>query len=543
MNSHAGDGAGPAELRAAGAAPWVMFRFDGIPVSGIQGEPLAFALFRAGHAVLGRTLRRALPRGLFCGAGHCFECRVTVDGQRNRRACLVGVRPGLDVRSEGGMAAVLSGGLQPLRAEASSPAESVDLAVVGAGPAGLAGAAAAARPGARVAILDERPGPGGRLPSLMHPHPRQPPQNWWRGAGLAGELVAEARSTGVRLRPETAVWGLVPHAGRWLVLADGPEGCLGVSASRVLVATGAAETPPPLPGWTLPGVVTAGACQSLVTGHGIRAARRALVVGVNPLGMAAACHLDLAGVEVVGVCHPPRTAFTGRLGWPGLALADLVRSGSRLVLSWPLRPLASLLALVQAAGAQAGWATWLTPRVAVGGARLLADRAAVRLEGDSRVREAWLAPVTPNGRVVGPPERVEVDLVVLAGRVSPVADLVEQAGCAFTAVGPSGDRLPLVGPGQETSAPGLYVAGSAAGVGSALVAVAQGRLAGFAVAASLGHLAPRAARAAMAAARRELNAAWRRTDLGIAPGVYRAGRVMPRQWRKYGASEQVTPDG
>jgi len=78
----------------------VTFQFEGRPVQGQAGEPVAVSLWAVGERVLGWHEETGRPRGLYCGIGQCFECRVTVDGQRDRRACLVPVRDGLDVRRQ-----------------------------------------------------------------------------------------------------------------------------------------------------------------------------------------------------------------------------------------------------------------------------------------------------------------------------------------------------------------------------------------------------------------------------------------------------------
>jgi sarcosine oxidase subunit alpha len=74
---------------------WVTFWFDGQAYRGRAGEPLAVSLWRQGVRALGWREEGGAPRGLYCAIGHCFECRVTVEGERDRRACLEPVRQGL----------------------------------------------------------------------------------------------------------------------------------------------------------------------------------------------------------------------------------------------------------------------------------------------------------------------------------------------------------------------------------------------------------------------------------------------------------------
>jgi sarcosine oxidase subunit alpha len=75
----------------------VRFWFDDQAYEGMEGEPVAAALWAAGVRDLGRTEATGAPRGLYCAIGHCFECRVRVGDRPDRRACLEPVREGLRV--------------------------------------------------------------------------------------------------------------------------------------------------------------------------------------------------------------------------------------------------------------------------------------------------------------------------------------------------------------------------------------------------------------------------------------------------------------
>src|SRR5690606_37458565 len=110
-----------------------------------------------GVAPLSRSIKGE-DRGLFCGMGVCFECRVTINGQSGQRSCLTLVEPGMTVETQGAGA---SSSLDAI-AETTDQEESCAVLVIGAGPAGLAAAEAAARGGADVVVLDERPSPGGQ---------------------------------------------------------------------------------------------------------------------------------------------------------------------------------------------------------------------------------------------------------------------------------------------------------------------------------------------------------------------------------------------
>ncbi|MFD0330979.1 (2Fe-2S)-binding protein [Streptacidiphilus monticola] len=89
-------------LADAHPGPAVPFRFDGRALTALPGQSVAAALWSAGVVSWRRTRGTGAPRGVLCGIGVCFDCLVTVDGRPNRRACLVPVEPGMDVRTQEG---------------------------------------------------------------------------------------------------------------------------------------------------------------------------------------------------------------------------------------------------------------------------------------------------------------------------------------------------------------------------------------------------------------------------------------------------------
>lgn len=86
-------------LGPAPAARRVRFTFNGRSIEALDGDSIASALLASGTRVLRRSVRGE-PRGLYCGTGHCYECRVTVDGVSGRRGCLVRVREGMRVEDD-----------------------------------------------------------------------------------------------------------------------------------------------------------------------------------------------------------------------------------------------------------------------------------------------------------------------------------------------------------------------------------------------------------------------------------------------------------
>jgi NADPH-dependent 2,4-dienoyl-CoA reductase/sulfur reductase-like enzyme len=202
----------------------------------------------------------------------------------------------------------------------------VDLAIVGAGPAGMAAAALAAELGLDTLLIDEADKPGGQIYRAVEGAPENSPL----GADyLAGRtLVAALRDGAARYRPATTVWHIdpaAPQGGALSVVTGGASET--IAARRILVATGAVERPVPIPGWTLPGVMTAGAAQILLKTADFVPEGRAVLAGQGPLLYLVALQLARAGAPPVAVLETtPRENYAaaarhlgGHLGecWAG----------------------------------------------------------------------------------------------------------------------------------------------------------------------------------------------------------------------------------
>src|SRR3954471_7461566 len=181
------------------AAEPVCLSFDGAQLEALPGETLAAALAAAGILAFRRT-GKGSPRGLYCGMGACFDCIVTVDGKANQRACLVKARDGMVVSS-----APPDAPLPLAPAPAAIGDRACDLLVIGAGPAGLAAAEAAAKAGATVVVLDERGEAGGQyLKPLAASHAHAAPDRQFRQSEA---LRDAARAAGAEILPGATVWG------------------------------------------------------------------------------------------------------------------------------------------------------------------------------------------------------------------------------------------------------------------------------------------------------------------------------------------------
>ncbi|MGW0122033.1 FAD-dependent oxidoreductase [Streptomyces sp. NPDC003327] len=343
------------------------------------------------------------------------------------------------------------------------PATPYDLAVVGAGPAGLAGAVTAAELGLRVALVDSAERPGGQF--YRHPAPAL-------GAVRPEALHHDwAAFTALRRRLATGrvdhlgghhVWTLVREAdATWtahaVTGADGTaEAPVRIRARAVLLATGAHERHLPCPGWTLPGVVAAGGAQAMLKSGLVLPGRRVVVAGGGPLLLAVAASLAAAGARIPAVVEA-----AGYLRYARAPRALLANPGK------------AVEALVH-------------------GAALARHRVPVRLRsavtevhGTDRVEAVTVARLDRDWRPVpGTGRRIACDALAVGYGLVPQIELATAVGCATRTL-PDGTVGLALDDLQETTVPGLWAAGETGGVGGAALARTEGELAGRAIAARL----------------------------------------------------------
>ena len=205
--------------------------------------------------------------------------------------------------------------------------------VVGAGPAGLSAAIAAAEAGASVVVLDERAATGGQYAKpLADSHADAAPDAQFR---LGSDLRERALAAGAGIETEATVWGGFA-ADEIAALVAGRA--VTFRPRRLVLAPGAHERPVPLPGWTLPGVMTTGALQTLVRAQRVCPGERVLIAGSGPLNLQLACELLAGGVTplVVVEAAPRPGPAAWRTAWRMARSApDLMREGFGML--WTLK--------------------------------------------------------------------------------------------------------------------------------------------------------------------------------------------------------------
>lgn len=306
------------------------------------------------------------------------------------------------------------------------------MAVVGAGPAGLAAACRAAEAGARVLVLDEAPGPGGQI--WRQPH--QGTVTALSSPAAARRWLQRLGASGASVRTGFAVVDApAPH----VLLAAAPDGAtLRVRARAQVIATGARERFLPFPGWTLPGVVGAGGGQALLKAGACFAGLRVAVAGSGPLLLAVAAALARADARLVAVAEqapgPRVLAFAASLLRQPRKLLD----GLRYRAAFP--------------GTAYRWGTWV---VAAHGDRRLE---AITLTNGSRTRT------------------LPCEVLAIGYGLIPNLELPRLLGCVVE------EARVVVDESQQTSLGGVYAAGEITGIGGVDQALLEGQIAGLAAA-------------------------------------------------------------
>lgn len=432
----------------------ISFVFEDREIQCRAGVSVAAALANAREFEL-RTAGNDAMRGIFCGMGVCQECRVCIDGEHGVLACMTSAKPGMQIQRNHlpKVVATTETGNSRVHDEVVEP----ELLVIGGGAAGLTAASIVAEAGVDVVMIDERNARGGQFfkqPSNEHllleslSHDKQ----------IAGgrQLVERTNRSGAKVVSGAQVWGAFAPA-EFGVLDD--SGSTIYRPRRTIVATGAYERGMPVPGWTLPGVMTTGAAQGMLRNYGTFPAGRIVIAGNGPLNLQIALELKRAGADVRLIAE---LADASALTW--------ITSGLKMAFN--------------------------VPKLTFDGARYLRSLkkagVAVRfgecLAGVTKSQEGLEASIGPiRGEVIDAAEKFEADVVCVGYGFQPSNEILRCLGCRHRFDETRGHLVTERSEECETTVPGIFAVGDCAGFRGAPAALQDGVIAAVAVLRSLNY--------------------------------------------------------
>ena len=296
------------------------------------------------------------------------------------------------------------------------PDRECDVLIVGAGPAGIAAACAAAESGSRVLVLDDNFAPGGQI--------------WRGGSPAAAPWVERLRRSGAEVLAEARA---VAFTSGGVVLAEAAGRPVELGYGKLILATGARELFLPFPGWTLPNVTGAGGLQALVKSGLPIAGKRVLVAGTGPLLLAVAAYLRGHGAKVLGVAEQARFSSLLRFVLSGALSASKLAQAMKLQFDLGATPMRT--------------GCW-----------------PVRAEGRGKLERVAVS----TGQIY------ECDYLACGFGLVPNLELPQLLGCEIE------EGFVAINSAQETSVPGVYCAGEPTGIGGVDRALLQGEIAGYA---------------------------------------------------------------
>lgn len=316
-----------------------------------------------------------------------------------------------------------------------------EIAVIGGGPAGLCAAAEAAKTGAKVLIIDENHRAGGQLVKQIHKFfGSSQHRAGIRGYRIAEELLKDVSDYGAEVMTDSLVYGLYPDKSMGLI-HNGRSYLL--NAKKIIIAAGAKENYLPFPGSTLPGVMGAGAAQTMANLNRVLPGKRIVMVGAGNVGLIVAYQLMQAGAEIAAIVEA-----APKIGGYGVHAAKLRRAGVPIYVSHTIK----------------------------------------RAVGNDEVESVEIVGLDDKWQQIpGSEITIDADTVCLAAGLNPMTELAWMCGCEFAYIRPFGGHVPVHDEHMQTTVDGVYAAGDITGVEEASTAMEEGRIAGISAAMSLGY--------------------------------------------------------
>lgn len=320
-----------------------------------------------------------------------------------------------------------------------------DIAVIGGGPAGLSAAIYAASLGAKVILIDDGLELGGQLIKQTHKFFGSEKQfAGIRGIEIAKKMIQDIKEyDNIEVIANATVTGY--YEDEVITIVQGVNGDIlkKIKANRIIVATGASENMLPFVNNDLPGVYGAGAVQTLMNLYGVVPGNNILMVGAGNIGLIVSYQLLQAGIKVEAIVEA------------------LPKIGGYLVHASKIRRL---------------------------GVPIYTSHSLKEVYGTDCVEKAVISKINKNFEFIpGTEKELQVDTICLAIGLSPLSDLLWQAGCQMKYISELGGYVALRDDNMKSSLKNIYIAGDVAGIEEASSAMLEGQIAGLNVAVSLGY--------------------------------------------------------
>lgn len=319
----------------------------------------------------------------------------------------------------------------------------IPLVVIGAGPAGLSAAIEAAKSDVKVLVIDENSKPGGQMFKQIHKFfGSKEHMAGTRGLDIGTLLLKETQQLGIEVWLNSEVCGISKDKTIWVI--KNKEVSVNIEAEVIILATGGVENSISFSGWTLPGVMTAGAAQTMINIHRVLPGNKVVMLGSGNVGVIVSYQLLQSGADVAAIIEA-----APYLGGYGVHTAKVCRAGVPFYTTHTIS----------------------------------------RALGKTCVEAVEIVQLDSNRKPVPGTEKIiEADTICLATGLTPLVELAWTAGCQFEYIPELGGHVPLQDSRMETTVKGIYVAGDISGVEEASTAMEEGKLAGVNASVKLGHL-------------------------------------------------------
>ncbi len=322
-----------------------------------------------------------------------------------------------------------------------------EMLVIGGGPAGLSAAIEAAEAGVQVVIIDANEKAGGQLFKQIHKFfGSSMHRAGTRGIDIGEELLQKCKDLNVEIWLNSLVIGVYDNN---VVAVDVKKSLtehelVKVQAKKIVIATGVSENAVKFPGWTLPGVMGAGAAQTMANFHRVLPGKKVLMIGSGNVGLIVSYQLMQAGAEIVGIVEAQPN-----INGYAVHASKLTREGIPIYTGYTI----------------------------------------IEAKGKERVNQAVIGKVNPDWSIVeGSEITLYVDTITIGAGLKPLIGMAYMGGCKLINDRFLGGWAPCHNYNMETTTKNIYVAGDASGVEEANTAIEEGKLCGVSIAESLGYL-------------------------------------------------------